>query len=47
MLIEKVEEYLDLIRFKFFNNVINIKKNVAWLEIIEVVNVVGVVYRIV
>ena len=41
VLTEKVEEYLDLIRSKFSNNVTNAKKNAAWLEITEAINAVG------
>ena len=44
MLTEKVEENLDLIRSKFSNNVTNVKKNAAWLEITEAINAVGVSY---
>ena len=45
VLTEKVEEYLDLIRSKFSNNVTNAKKNAACLEITEVINAVGVAHR--
>ena len=45
VLTEKVEEYLDLIRAKFSNNVTNAKKNAAWLEITEAINAVGVAHR--
>ena len=45
VLTEKVEENLDLIQSKFSNNVINAKKNAAWLEITEAVNAIGVAYR--
>ena len=44
VLTEKVEEYLDLIRSKFSNNVTNAKKNAAWLEITEAINAVGVAH---